>query len=253
VRVSGEDVSVGPFVSEMDEEERFREREETKRLLYVALTRARDRLYLGSALKDGGFAIGRGSLAEVLPDTLRALFVRAANEPGDTVDWTAAAGRSYRFAICRDAAAPTAGSVQAAAAAKADVESGTNCRDQFGPLDDSAAVARVRLAPPHTESTPPPPGAWGILTRQLEVASLLGSGEASFDVPFSIADATGARVLRGTFDGVVRQPDGSILVLALESAPVSADHAERLNLHVEAARRLFPGAAVNARTLYWNR
>ena len=46
-------VTVGPFVSEVDEAERQREKHETKRLLYVALTRARDRLYLASALKDG--------------------------------------------------------------------------------------------------------------------------------------------------------------------------------------------------------
>src|SRR4029079_2791737 len=59
IRVSTADVSVGPFVSELDEEERFREREETKRLLYVALTRARDRLYLATALKDGAFSAGR--------------------------------------------------------------------------------------------------------------------------------------------------------------------------------------------------
>ena len=48
VRVSGDEVSVGPFVSDSDDEERFREREETKRLMYVALTRARDRLYVGT-------------------------------------------------------------------------------------------------------------------------------------------------------------------------------------------------------------
>jgi hypothetical protein len=35
--------------------------------MYVALTRARDRLYLGTVLKDGALAMGRGSLAEVLP------------------------------------------------------------------------------------------------------------------------------------------------------------------------------------------
>ena len=97
VRVSGEEVSVGPFVSESDDEERFREREETKRLIYVALTRARDRLYLGTVLKDGAFAIGRGSLAEVLPESFRALFVRAAQEPGDVdrVDGRSQ-GRAYR-------------------------------------------------------------------------------------------------------------------------------------------------------------
>ena len=95
VRVSGEDVSVGPFVSERDEEERAREREETKRLLYVALTRARDRLYLATALKDGAFSAGRGSLGDVLPDSLKALFIRAAQEPGPTVDWVASSGQTY--------------------------------------------------------------------------------------------------------------------------------------------------------------
>ena len=97
VRVLGEDVSVGPFVSESDEEERQREREETKRLLYVALTRARDRLYIGTALKDGAFSAGRGSLGDVLPDSLKVLLVRAAREPGATVDWTSPAGRTYTF------------------------------------------------------------------------------------------------------------------------------------------------------------
>jgi ATP-dependent helicase/nuclease subunit A len=102
VRVSNEDVSVGPFVSEMDEDERFREREETKRLLYVAMTRARDRLYLGTVLKDGAFALGRGSLGEVLPESLRGVFVRAAQESGDGVVWTAESGNRYEFTICRE-------------------------------------------------------------------------------------------------------------------------------------------------------
>jgi ATP-dependent helicase/nuclease subunit A len=63
-------VAVGDFQSEADEDEAAREREETKRLLYVALTRARDRLYLSSPLKDGRLVPGRGSLAEVLPASL---------------------------------------------------------------------------------------------------------------------------------------------------------------------------------------
>ena len=70
-------VAVGDFLSEYDEDAQAREREETKRLLYVALTRARDRLYLSSVVKDGRIAPGRGSLAEVLPpDLLDALCVR---------------------------------------------------------------------------------------------------------------------------------------------------------------------------------
>jgi ATP-dependent helicase/nuclease subunit A len=98
VRVAGEDVSVGPFVSDMDEQERLGEREELKRLLYVAVTRARDRLYVSSALKDGGFKCGPGSLGDVLPESFRGVFVRAAADPAACPHWTAASGRSYRFA-----------------------------------------------------------------------------------------------------------------------------------------------------------
>ena len=75
----------------------FREREETKRLLYVALTRARDRLYVGTSLKDGAFPIGRGSLGDVLPDSFQRLFVRAAQDPSATTRLDVSAGRSYTF------------------------------------------------------------------------------------------------------------------------------------------------------------
>ena len=77
VMVDGYDtpsVSIGDFDSEADEDAPAREREETKRLLYVALTRARDRLYLGAVLKDGVFKPGRGSLGEVLPQGARSRF-----------------------------------------------------------------------------------------------------------------------------------------------------------------------------------
>jgi ATP-dependent helicase/nuclease subunit A len=77
VMVDGYDtpsVSIGDFESEADEDAGAREREETKRLLYVAVTRARDRLYLGAVVKEGGFKPGRGSLGEVLPLRFRPLF-----------------------------------------------------------------------------------------------------------------------------------------------------------------------------------
>jgi ATP-dependent exoDNAse (exonuclease V) beta subunit len=67
-------VSIGDFESEADEDATAREREETKRLLYVALTRARDRLYLGAVVKNGAFKPGRGSLGEVLPPSIRSRF-----------------------------------------------------------------------------------------------------------------------------------------------------------------------------------
>jgi hypothetical protein len=78
-------VSVADYQSEADEDIQAREREETKRLLYVAMTRARDRLYLSAALKNGRFRAGRGSLGEVLPQSLKALFESAS--AGSSVRW----------------------------------------------------------------------------------------------------------------------------------------------------------------------
>jgi ATP-dependent helicase/nuclease subunit A len=72
--VTGGDASVAiaDYQSEADEDARARDREETKRLLYVALTRARDRLYLSATLKAGAFRAGPGSLGEVLPASVKA-------------------------------------------------------------------------------------------------------------------------------------------------------------------------------------
>jgi ATP-dependent exoDNAse (exonuclease V) beta subunit len=73
-------VAIADYQSEADEDAQAREREETKRLLYVALTRARDRLYLSATVKDGVYRTGRGSLGEVLPASVKARFVAAAAE-----------------------------------------------------------------------------------------------------------------------------------------------------------------------------
>ena len=70
-------VAVADYQSEADEDAQAREREETKRLLYVALTRARDRLYLSTTVQRGVCRMGRGSLGEVLPASLQALFAEA--------------------------------------------------------------------------------------------------------------------------------------------------------------------------------
>jgi ATP-dependent helicase/nuclease subunit A len=101
-------VSIGPFVSDMDEAERSREKHETKRLLYVALTRARDRLYFSAVLKDGALAPGRGSLAEVLPASISNLFVRASSAFPEcpAVAWASSAGHTFEFSICRAPSAP---------------------------------------------------------------------------------------------------------------------------------------------------
>jgi ATP-dependent helicase/nuclease subunit A len=70
-------VAIADYQSEADEDARARDREETKRLLYVALTRARDRLYLSATVQDGVCRMGTGSLGEVLPASVKARFVSA--------------------------------------------------------------------------------------------------------------------------------------------------------------------------------
>jgi ATP-dependent helicase/nuclease subunit A len=94
-------VSVGPFVSEMDEADRAREQHETRRLLYVALTRARDRLYLASALKDGVMSPGRGSLGEVLPQSIRdALAAASGFAEAGTLESPRSAGTTFSWKVC---------------------------------------------------------------------------------------------------------------------------------------------------------
>jgi ATP-dependent helicase/nuclease subunit A len=77
--VQGEaSVAIADYQSEADEDASARDREESKRLLYVALTRARDRLCLSATVKDGVCRMTRGSLGEVLPARIKTMFVNAA-------------------------------------------------------------------------------------------------------------------------------------------------------------------------------
>jgi hypothetical protein len=92
-------VAIADFQSEADEEAQAREREETKRLLYVALTRARDRLYLSATAEDGLCRAGRGSLGDVLPKSLVALLAAASGdaEVSRPMTWAPAVGREHTF------------------------------------------------------------------------------------------------------------------------------------------------------------
>ena len=63
-------VSVGDYQSDADDDSKDREQEETKRLLYVAVTRARDRLYLSAVVPNVPWKPARGSLGDVIPRSL---------------------------------------------------------------------------------------------------------------------------------------------------------------------------------------
>jgi ATP-dependent helicase/nuclease subunit A len=84
-----------------------REQEELRRLLYVASTRARDRLYLTAELDaKGRMRRGARSLASLLPDSLAEAFAAAPTQ--DVVRWRSASG-TFDLRVARaDAAAPPA-------------------------------------------------------------------------------------------------------------------------------------------------
>ena len=75
--------------------------------------------------------------------------------------------------------------------------------------------------------------------------ALLESGASRIhQLPFSYRGRrpTRPRVLRGTIDCLIRQPDGSIVVLEFKTGTPSREHVDQLDLYVRAARALFPGA-----------
>jgi ATP-dependent helicase/nuclease subunit A len=98
--VKGEaSVAIADYQSEADEDSVAREREETKRLLYVALTRARDRLYLSGSVGSNGFKPTRGALGEVLPVPIRALFARAALQADQALSWQGSEGVVHELVV----------------------------------------------------------------------------------------------------------------------------------------------------------
>ncbi len=103
-------IAIADYQSEADEDAQARDREETKRLLYVAMTRARDRLYLSATLKQGICRMGRGSLGEVLPASLRDLFSLARPAEADRIiEWSGSGmsgGAGHRFLVPARTAQP---------------------------------------------------------------------------------------------------------------------------------------------------
>jgi ATP-dependent helicase/nuclease subunit A len=143
-------VSVGGSLAEAGAAVQERDREETKRLLYVAVTRARERLYLAAVLKHGKFRPGTGSLAEVLPPSLRDAFVQAAKGAG--VEWRAESGGVHALRVVAVAAQPAEevdagdGSPAPGASTSEAIPPGDRRPTDFGPLADAAGQRRVAAA-----------------------------------------------------------------------------------------------------------
>jgi len=95
-------VTVAPFRAEADRIERRRESEETKRLLYVAVTRACDRLYFSTVLKkEKPVFKNKTSLGSAFPESFSKIFLdESIRSEAKFVEWKGPSGEMHRFRIC---------------------------------------------------------------------------------------------------------------------------------------------------------
>ncbi len=281
-------VSVGDFLSDADQDSAAKDREETKRLLYVAVTRARDRLYLGTVVKDGQVVPGRGSLAEILPASFLALF------PVDADRWTSSSGTVHRFVRCErpDTAAvaavtvaaatpvlvdrePLSAPVQLSRASDARGESATGDHAHVMKMERLIGVAVHRLLERRgfAELSHESAGeVVGVLRRDelldvLDTTSLVNAISETYTAICQHPDVRSLyehgrcfhevpfslrrddKIVRGSIDCLV-QVGEHITVLEFKTGRRRLDHEAQSALYCEAARALFPACTVEGRLIY---
>ena len=146
-------LSVGDFQSEADEDAKAKDREETKRLLYVAVTRARDRLYLASEVKDAKWRAFGGSLGDILPPGIKARFEAAAMmPPPETTEWVAESGQRHVFRVCQMPAeslqrmsSHTSQSTEKGSDPRDEKRGSDSMSDNFEPLVDRFPLPRLAV------------------------------------------------------------------------------------------------------------
>lgn len=156
--------------SEATRLEDLREREELRRLLYVAMTRARDRLYLAAEVDEAHHRLRRGgrSLASLLPSSLADLFGTAAASTDGTgeVEW-AGGTHTFAFRVCRPSTegAPAAAARPECPPLEPDVVTLTTV-DPFA-VSASRAVLEASPAVPEVETVPLSDRATGAAVHRL--------------------------------------------------------------------------------------
>ncbi len=231
--------------------------EETKRLIYVAVTRARERFYLAATTRRGRFRTGRGSLGEVLPGAFVGVLEQAAASPPDAteVTWASPGGRSHRFALCRPRPpGPPRLATMVASPAPAAGEPPELPRPRWSPpgvrVMDARDWAMQQCGMDGARDTRIADTGQAMLEAiraQPDVAMLLAQGQALFEVPFTLREAT--VLLRGTIDCVIRTAD-LVTVLEFETGQPAPWHQWQLDVCVRAAARLWPGTQVEGRLVY---
>ena len=143
-------VGIARYEPGATEAEQIREREESKRLMYVAVTRARERLYLSASTQQRQRRItaGAGSLAGVCPSSLVEMLNEALGRdtpedpthtwPGE-VSWRGLE-HHHRFRVC-----PPGTVVAEPTASNAAAQRSTDVATSLHPLESRPAVPRSRV------------------------------------------------------------------------------------------------------------
>ena len=88
------------------------------------------------------------------------------------------------------------------------------------------------------------------LCGQRALSQALESGDALFEVPFSVRPASSQMILRGTFDCLIQRRDGGMTVLELKTGKPAPEHDQQLEMYLTAARAMFPGTPVEGKLVY---
>jgi ATP-dependent exoDNAse (exonuclease V) beta subunit len=190
--------------------------EEEKRLLYVALTRARRRLALSAVLPESGEP--ERSLLGLLPRGFRDRFREALDAGSDVrdIEW-----RGHPLRVLRPAGGQKFHERQMELSA----------RPRLEPLsldaDEAATEAREDDVSPG-EDVPVP-------------SELLGSGEVYRRVPFSVA--RGGAVERGVIDLLVVETDKATVIERLDGPP-SMENRKQMDVRLQVVQALIPGREV---------
>jgi ATP-dependent helicase/nuclease subunit A len=277
--VTDDDVSVavGDFASQADEDDAAREREETKRLLYVALTRARDRLYLSTPLQDGRVVAGKGSLAEVLPPFVIERLEHAAGVlvdelPAEAPDVVAPEPPAADTRPVSDAGLRRLTVAAAMGASTGPALDGRASSRIVGILvhrllqrglwqgaaddDELRQRAQALLTPDEAAEQDDVESlcatvvdAFRGLTADEELRRRYQGNHVRHEVPFTLRD--GDRILRGTIDCLIEEP-GRVTVVEFKTGRPRPEHHVQAGLYTRAVRTAYPGADVETRLIYAN-
>ncbi len=127
------------------------EREELRRLFYVAVTRSRDRLYLAAEVDPRQHTLRTGprSLASLLPSTLAELFHAAAVSPAATeLEWVSGP-ETFAFRVCR----PSSGEMRESTARTAGAQGDGDATPRV-PVALTSVSARSGVAGTTPRATP---------------------------------------------------------------------------------------------------